>query len=180
MARRLDVQALAQRGFSLIEMVVVIVLTGIVFAVGGSALYAAFQSYFTASDISDTDWQPRVALERMAREIRAVRSATAADLSIASGTQIQFFDSDGNGVCFYRDAATNRLMRSADGPGSACAGTSPQPLADYVTAVTFSYWDNNAASTGTVTAVYFVTVQISVQNGNYIGTFRTNVHPRNF
>jgi prepilin-type N-terminal cleavage/methylation domain-containing protein len=169
-----------QRGFSLVEMVLVIVLTGIVFAIGGTVLNEGFRSYFTARDITDADWQPRIAMERMAREIRAVRSATAVDLAITPATQIQFFDSDGGGVCFYRDIATNRLMRSADGPGAACPTTPPQPLADNVTTMTFSYWDNAGASTATVTAVYYVTVQIGISAGDYVGTFRTNVKPRNF
>jgi len=75
-----------------------------------------FKSYFLARDITNSDSQVRVAFERMTRELRQIRSPIAADLDIASAAQVRFFDIDGNGVCFYRDAVNNRLMRSSDGP----------------------------------------------------------------
>lgn len=168
------------RGFTLIEMIVVIILTGIFFSFGSVLLGNVFSSYSLKRDTTDADWQAKVALERMARELRAVRMAVAADLDIASAAQIRFVDTDGNGVCFYRDGAANRLMRSADGPATACGTTSPQILADNVTALAFTYWDNAGAATATVANVYYVTMSISVVEGVYTGQFRTNVQPRNF
>ena len=167
-------------GFSLIELIIVIVLVGILASFGGMLLTKVFDSYSLERSISDADWQAKLALERMARELRAVRTATATDLDIASGTQIRFVDMDGNGVCFYRDAATNRLMRSSDGPTSSCGTTDPQPLADNITALAFTYWDNTAAPAATVAGVYYITVSLTVAEGGYNGSFRTNVWPRNF
>lgn len=158
----------------------VIVLTGIIFSFGSALLGNVFSSYSLKRDVTDADWQAKVALERMARELRAVRLATAADLDIASATQIRFVDTDGNGVCFYRNAAANRLMRSADGPASACGTTSPQVLADNVTSLAFTYWDNTGVTTATVANVYYITVAINAVEGSYSASFRTNVRPRNF
>lgn len=121
-----------------------------------------------------------MALERAARELRAVRSATAADLDIAAAAQVRFVDTDGNGVCFYRNAGANRMMRSADGPASACGSSNPQALADNITALTFSYWDNTGAATAAVASVYYITLEMTVVEGGYSGQFRTNVRPRNF
>jgi prepilin-type N-terminal cleavage/methylation domain-containing protein len=171
------------RGFTLIEMVAVIVLLGIIFSFGSVLLGNVFSSYALKRDVTDADWQAKVALERMARELRAVRLATAADLDIASATQIRFVDTDGDGVCFYRNAAANRIMRSADGPTSACGTTNAQPLADNVTALTFTYWDNSGAEIlpgGAVANVYYITVDMTVAEGSYNGRVRTNVRPRNF
>jgi prepilin-type N-terminal cleavage/methylation domain-containing protein len=168
----------AGRGFTLIEMVAVIIMTGIIFSFGSAMLGNVFSSYSLKRDVTDIDWQAKVALERMARELRAVRLAAAADLDIASATQIRFVDTDGNGVCFYRSG--NRVMRSADGPATACGTTNAQPLADNVTALTFTYWDNTGAATATVANVYYITVDLTVAEGNYSGQFRTNVRPRNF
>jgi prepilin-type N-terminal cleavage/methylation domain-containing protein len=168
------------RGFTLIEMVAVIVVAGIIFSFGSVLLGNIFSGYALKRDAADADWQAKVALERMARELRAVRLATAADLDIASATQIRFVDTDGNGVCFYRNGAANRVMRSADGPATACGATSPQALADNVTALTFTYWDNAGAATAAVANVYYITVDMTVVEGSYGGRFRTNVRPRNF
>jgi hypothetical protein len=87
-------------------------------------------------------------------------------------------DTDGNGVCFYRSG--NRVMRSANGPASACGTTNAQPLADNVTALTFTYWDNTGVATAVAANVYYITVDLTVAEGGYSGQFRTNVRPRNF
>lgn len=166
------------RGFTLIELVAVIVLLGIIFGFGGVFLGNVFTGYSLKRDATDAEWQAKVALERMARELRAVRTATAADLDIASAAQIRFVDTDGNGVCFYRSG--NRVMRSADGPASGCGTTGAQPLADNVTVLSFSYWDNAGATTATPANVYYITVDLTVAEGGYSGQFRTNVRPRNF
>ncbi|MEW6330519.1 MAG: type II secretion system protein [Pseudomonadota bacterium] len=168
----------AGRGFTLIEMVAVIVLLGIIFGFGGVFLGNVFTGYTLKRDATDAEWQAKVALERMARELRAVRLATAADLDIASAAQVRFTDTDGNGVCFYRSG--NRVMRSANGPASACGTTNAQPLADNVTSLTFTYWDNTGTATATVANVYYITVDLTVAEGGYSGQFRTNVRPRNF
>lgn len=167
-------------GFTLVEFIVVIILAGIIFGFGSTLIGKLFSSYALKQDATDADWQAKVALERMARELRMARTATAADLDIASLTQIRFVDTDGNGVCFYRNAAANRLMRSADGPATACGTTNPQVLADNITVLGFSYWDNTGATTAAVANVYYLTVSLTVAEGSYNASFRTNVRPRNF
>jgi prepilin-type N-terminal cleavage/methylation domain-containing protein len=168
------------RGFTLIEMVAVIILTGLIFSFGSAMLGNVFSSYALKRDVTDADWQAKVALERMARELRAVRLATAADLDIASATQIRFVDTDGDGVCFYRNAAANRIMRSADGPATACGTINPQVLADNITALGFTYWRNDGSTAAAAAEVYYITVAINVVGGSYSASFRTNVRPRNF
>lgn len=168
------------RGFTLAELIAVIILAGILFSFGSVLLGKVFSSYSLKQDVADSDWQAKVALERMARELRAVRSATAADLDIASLTQVRFVDTDGNGVCFYHNGAANRIMRSADGPATACGTNNPQPLADNITSLTFTYWDNTGAATAMVASVYYITPGITVVEDSYSASFRTTVRPRNF
>jgi prepilin-type N-terminal cleavage/methylation domain-containing protein len=166
------------RGFTLIEMVAVIVVAGILFSFGSVLLGNVFSGYSLKRDTADADWQAKVALERMARELRAVRLATATDLDIASAAQVRFVDTDGNGVCFYRNG--NRIMRSADGPATACGTTNPEVLADNITALGFGYWRNDGANAVTAAEVYYLTVTINVVEGSYSAGFRTSVRPRNF
>ena len=167
-------------GFTLIEMVLVIILVGIIFSMGSVMLGKVFSSYSMKQDIADADWQAKVALERIARELRAVRTPTAADLDVASGAQVRFIDADGNGVCFYRNAGANRIMRSSDGPATACGTTGPQTLADNATALAFTYWTSDGAATAVTASVYYMTVDMTVVEGAYNSSYRTNVHPRNF
>ena len=169
------------RGFTLVEVLTVLVILAVVSTIGARLMSGMFRSYFTARDITSSDAQARVAFERMTREMRQIRSATAADLDVASAAQVRFIDTDGNGVCFYRDAATNRLMRSADGPTTACGTTSPQPLADFVAGLNFFYYANDGITATAVPAsVYYVTVRVNVQDNDVNDTLRATIHPRNF
>jgi len=94
-------------GFTLIEMVLVIILVGIIFSMGGVMLGKVFSSYSAKQEIAEADWQAKVALERAARELRAVRTATAADLDVASTAQVRFIDTDGNGTISKTEAQVN-------------------------------------------------------------------------
>lgn len=171
-------------GFSLVELVTVITVVGIIFSLGSVLLGKVFNSYALKRDVSDADWQAKVALERMTRELRAVRNPTGvpttADLDITSAAQVRFIDTDNNGVCFYRDAANNRLMRSADGPTTACGTTNPQVLADNISALNFTYWGNTGAATATVASVYYITESVTLLESSYNAGFRATVRPRNF
>jgi len=176
-----DVRRRRRDGFTLIEVLTVLIIFAVVAAVGARLMSSMFQSYFAARDITNSDAQARVAFERMTRELRQIRSATATDLDVASAAQVRFIDMDGNGVCFYRDAATNRLMRSADGPATACGTTSAQPVADFVSGLTFFYYLNDGiTTTATVASVYYVTIRVNVQDNNVSDTLRATIHPRNF
>lgn len=170
-----------QRGWTLVELLMVIIILAVVSAVGARLMSGMFQSYFAARDITTSDAQARVAFERMTRELRQIRKATATDLDPASTAQVRFIDTDGNGVCFYRDAANNRLMRSADGPATACGTTSPQPLADFVSGLLFAYYLNDGRTTTAAPAsVYYVTVRLDMVDNQVSDTLRATIHPRNF
>ncbi len=114
-----------QGGFSLIEMILVITILSIITAVGSRMLSGAFNAYFTGRDIIDAEWQGRYAMQRISRELRDVRTATAADLNIASANQITFTDNSANVITYARNG--NTLERNG------------QPLADGVTVLTFNY-----------------------------------------
>jgi prepilin-type N-terminal cleavage/methylation domain-containing protein len=168
------------RGFTMVEMVIVIVVIGAIFGLGALVMGRAFESYVLARESTDVDWQGRVALERMVRELREIRAATAVDLSPAA-TQIRFIDAGGNGVCFYHDGGT-RLMRSADGPLSACGTTAPQPLADNIPAggLNFVYYTSAGAATLGPTFVFYISFTLNVVEGAITETYRTTVQPRRF
>lgn len=173
------------RGFTMVEMIIVIVVVGAIFATGALVLGRALESYDLAQKTTDADWQGRVAMERVVRELRDIRSATVTDLDVSSGVQIWFINANGNGVCFYRDASTpGRLMRSDAASAAACSAvvSNPQPLADNVTSLNFDYYDNTG--TATASAVYYITVRLAVSENSIGGgineTYRATMQPRRF
>lgn len=172
------------RGFTIIEMILVIVVVGAIFAIGAAIMGRAFESYRLTREVTDADWQGRVALERMMRELREIRTLTAADLDFSSNTQVWFIDTDGNGVCFYRDAATSRLMRSAAASSALCSAvaSSPQPLADNIPTggLNFFYYTNGGGAPAAATQVYYIAATLGVAEGQINETYRATVTPRNY
>ena len=171
----------------MVEMIIVIVVVGAIFAVGALVLGRAFESYDLTQKTTEVDWQGRVAMERMVRELRDIRSATATDL-VFSLTEIGFNDTDGNPACFRLSGTT--LQRDTEGPAAACGTVNPpdpQPLADNVVATTglnFYYYQQDGSVAVSADQVYYITVALNVVENSIGGsineTYRVTLQPRRF
>src|ERR1035437_9897155 len=61
-----------QPGFSLVELIVVIVVLGIVASMGAIVVRDGMLGYLRGREITSADWQGRLARERITREVRDV------------------------------------------------------------------------------------------------------------
>ena len=161
-----------EAGFTLVELVMVIVLFGIVAAFAAPAMQSGFQAYFTGRDIAEVDWQARVALERMTRELRTVRAP--ADLSLAAAGDLTFVDIDGNSIRYCMGAvgtcpgAAGELMRNS------------QPLATGIGALTFWFLTRTAGATATPALVFYVSASFTATRNTITKTHQVTIAPRNF
>ncbi|HJW80855.1 MAG TPA: prepilin-type N-terminal cleavage/methylation domain-containing protein [Acidiferrobacterales bacterium] len=165
-------------GFTLIEVIMTLVLLGIIASLGVGMMGDSILAYFAGRDLLEADWRGRAAIERMTRELRSVRSASAADLNIATLGQIRFNDKSGTGVCFYLAGTT--LMRSADF-ATACGTTNPQPLAGSVAGLGFVYYQNNGvtvAPPASPNLVRYIATQFTVTFGGANTAYRATVTMR--
>lgn len=164
------------RGFTIVELVVSIVLLAIVATMGAKFLSSMFGAYIETRDVTSDDWQARVALERLTRELREVPSRTG--LVISPATEITFVGADGDTTRYYQ--ASNVLRRQ-----NVTAATD-QPLADNATAITFEYLTNDGVTTTAVAAsVCYVTAVLAIASTSgstttFSDTLRATVQPRNF
>jgi prepilin-type N-terminal cleavage/methylation domain-containing protein len=151
-------------GFSLIELIVVILILSIVAAMGSRLIQAGFSDYFTNENVTNANTQARLAFERMTRDIHAIRSS--ADISTATTSQLTFTDINGNSVSYQLTGT--QLMRNN------------QVLADGINSLAFAYLDRNAATTATLSNIRYVTVTLNITSGNVNYILRTTVNTMNY
>jgi len=163
-------QSLGQLGFSLVELIVVIVVLGIVASMGAVVVRDGLLGYLRGREITSADWQGRLALERIARELRDVApSVVANNIAAASCGSTAFSFSDINAAQISYTLSTTTLLRNG------------QPLADNVTGLRFYCLQNDGQTYSTVpAAVYYVTVSMVVATANTSTTYRATIKPRSF
>ncbi|MBU1913185.1 MAG: prepilin-type N-terminal cleavage/methylation domain-containing protein [Candidatus Omnitrophica bacterium] len=120
-----------KRGFTLVELVIVIVIIGIAASTIGFMLLGTINAWTFKFNRSDILWDGRLAMDRMTREIRTIRNSTS--VTTASAVQFRFTDT-GNKDITYSLSSTN-LNRTEDGIANL--------LAADVSSITFTYYYAN-------------------------------------
>jgi prepilin-type N-terminal cleavage/methylation domain-containing protein len=158
-----------QQGFTMLEMIITLVIAGVLATVGAMIMSSGFRTYFLGRELAQDAAHGTLALERITRELRTIRSATAADLDIAPAapTKITFTDVDGNTIAY--------------GLSGGSVNRNAQPLADNVSDLTFTYLRNDGVNSAATSAeVYYVTVSVTVTSQNASMKFRGTVKPTSF
>jgi prepilin-type N-terminal cleavage/methylation domain-containing protein len=156
-------------GFSLIELIVVMVVLGIVASMGAIVVRDGMLGYLRGREITSADWQGRLALERITRELRNVAAPGSANIDAASCASSGFS---------FVDVTANRINYTLAGGTLSRNG---QPLADSVTGLRFYCLQNDGQTYTTVpSSVYYVTVSMIVSTTNTNAAYRSTVKPRDF
>jgi prepilin-type N-terminal cleavage/methylation domain-containing protein len=83
-----------QPGFSLVELIVVIVVLGIVAGMGAIVVRDGMLGYLRGREITSADWQGRLAFERITRELRDVAAPNYSNIAVTSCGTATFTFSD--------------------------------------------------------------------------------------
>ncbi len=160
-------------GFTLVEIVITIVLIGILSGIAALIILQGVKAYSGEQSRSDVHYQARVAMERMTREARLIRSCAAIAGPANPSNTLSFTDVNGNNVVF--SLAGGNLLRGADLLASGITSTQP-----------FSFLDQNGNVTTTCsvppvpTDIWFVDINLTDTQNLETLQMRTRVHPRNF
>lgn len=181
-------------GFTLIEVMVTLAISGIAMAAIYGVFISSSQSYRTQEGVVDAQQRARVGIDFMVRNIRMAglnpMGTAAAGIEVATPTNIRFTadrDMDGainpnNDEQLTYTFAGGTLSQIRDQtlnlPGST------QPLIDMVSAMNFTYLDADGLVTATLADIRSVIISITCQGTGARGqiltrTLSTRVNCRN-
>ena len=101
-----------KKGFTMIEMVFVIILIAIISAVFSTFLNAGLRTWVIIKKQKIMMTEARATMERMVREIRSTADTSAVNITTFATNEYAFRDTNGNAIN-YKQLGTN-LMRNAD------------------------------------------------------------------
>lgn len=145
------------KGFTLIELIIVIVIVSILSGLSAQFLKLGFTAYFFGQNLIDADSQARAALSRITDDLHNLRSN--ADITTASATTLQFTDLSGNLLTYQ--VTNSQLLRSN------------LLLAKDAQSITFQYYDLAGTAlappvTGAnIALIRYVTLTLSISNFPY-------------
>ncbi len=154
-------------GFTLIELIITIVLVGIIAGIGALVVLQGVNAFLAEDIRADLTTDGRLAIERMAREIRTIRTRTAADIPTMTGGTLSFVDLDGNPITYT--SGVGNVTRNGTTLASATT-----------VALGFLYFQQDGTPAGSAAQVWVIQVDLTLTTGGENQAFRIRAHPRNF
>jgi hypothetical protein len=136
------------RGFTLIELIMIILLMGVISIVLGRFLLAGYQLLITSQHIENSDWAGFLVLERLTNDIHQINAASS--LTVAQANSLTFLDT--NGATIQYTFSGNTLMRNNT------------LLANNLSQFIFSYRNASGAVTTVTSAIRYITVAFTTTN----------------
>src|SRR3990167_1803821 len=154
---------LTLKGFSLIELTIVLTLLGILSGVSALILEKAARSSLLHTTLNDMHWESRVAIERMAKEISFARSNSATDL-VQGADSLTFTNSDNETITYNLSGTT--LQRN------------DEDFVSNVSDLSFDYLDEDLAEiegiepSGPI-SVRYIRIKIEITDDGSVTTVQT-------
>ena len=162
---------LNQAGFSLIEMIMVLVLLGIMGVGAGLGLSSVIDGFMMSRESAATVTKGQLALLRLTRELRVITKVIS-----ASASSIQFTALHGEGLSqTYTVSQSNEAITLNDGVNN-------DILADQVNSLALAYYDSYGGSAQTTWTSARKIIQLTIVMNGPDGTtfsFQTRIMPRN-
>lgn len=143
---------LFKKGFTLIELIIVIVLIGILSGISSLMLTQFFKSYQTGKRLNNLAIQTNIEINNLMREIKNAES-----VSIIGNTTMTFINHNGETVAI--DLNGTNLRRNVNSSGA-------QIVCDKVSSLSFGFFDQAFNTTAVATNVRFVTINIVASEDN--------------
>jgi prepilin-type N-terminal cleavage/methylation domain-containing protein len=163
------------KGFSMIELIMVIVVAGIISVAVAPIFFGGFQAFFTAQNYADMNAQAELAMDRMAREIRGIdpsQDLDSATLPTASQLKFHIYNGTAQAAWVTYSLSGTNLMRNTD------------TLAINMSSLAFAYYKSDGtALTPPLTlaqaqSIWLVRVAVQAAGGSLSESLRTTIFLR--
>ena len=164
-----------ESGFTLIEMIVVLVLVGIVAVIAAMGIVTGIHGYIFARDMAPISQKANLAMSRLSRELMEISTVTS-----SASNSISFSDSYGGlrAIAFVGSVSQIKINDSATVP---TAGTG-YILIDNVNSFALTYYKSDGTVWSCCNANSLSSITIDVKVNHTYGTpltFFTAINPRN-
>jgi len=159
------------KGFTLIEIVVVLLILGVVSAIFTTVLSEGNRAYLFLSRQNQIIQESRVAMNWMTQELTSeVLLGASHSFTTATATSLQFTRNSDSQVVIYSWTSPT-LTRQL--------GATSRTLASNVTAFTFTYLDASETVTANLPNIATIVINMTIQVGDKSITLKSAVSPRN-
>lgn len=151
-----------KKGFTVIELIIVMVVIGILAAISAPLIDQAARSAGMIYDVSDVSAQGKTSFTQFLRALRSVQS-----ISAMTSSSLSYTDIDHKNIAITY--SSNVIYRSENG------GTARSWLTD-VDSLSLTYQDSAGATTATPANVRYVTVNIGLNKNGSTQTLKETVY----
>lgn len=171
-------------GVTLIELVITMVLISIVAYIVANAMSTGTKAFFTTDYRKEALDQGRIALDRMAKEIRNLKSSSSTDIGTASATEFCFKTIEDKIMSYRYDSGSKTIIRtdlSGTDVSAVCPASGGNTIANNITSFEFK----NADATGTpldITGIATnrrIVIALTSTKSDQGVSLQTEVWPRN-
>ena len=147
----------AEQGFSLLELVIVMVIMGVISVVVSRILFQSFKTFIVSQNVSDIDWTGLLMVQTFTNDVHDIRSAN--DVSTISASTFTFVNTAGTTVTYAFSGST--LTRNS------------RTLAAGLQSFSFGYRDVNYNTTATPANVRYITLTSTITQNDLSLPFTT-------
>lgn len=157
-----------KRGFTLLELLIVMAIAGIIMTVIWTAFRSQHRSYLAQDETTMMQQNIRAAVDILVREIRMAGydpNGLGAGVTAATPTSFSFSMDNNAGGLDTITYSLNNPFGGAQGLGRAVNGGAPQPVAENIDAIDFVYLNGNGNPTATLANIRSVQVSMVARAG---------------
>ena len=161
-----------RKGFTLIELVIVISVIGIIAVIVGSILLGVVDAWTFKFNRNDILQDGRMAIGRMTREMR-----TASGITIATAGQFRFIETENSGT---EATISNDITYSLSGSNlNRTENGVANLLAENVSSLAFTYYDASETVTGVIANIRRVKINVTLTKNGENVYLQSESMPRN-